>query len=176
MPTHSNKVSPEPPPPLPKRLYLGYKTTSSGGKRESKAPYSSRSPQYIEVTFTSLSRESGTFFAHDIEVSDEVYAAEEVFLVVVRYRDGDSFGTSYGNWTVFAAVATEEEALKISKSIEDGSLAKAVEADQKKGVYNTHLQWVGYFSNLEGVEIHSFRVAQKPPDDNVSPKVSIHRH
>jgi len=163
-------------PPPGKRLYLGYTTTSSGGERESDEPYSSRSPQYIEVKFTSLTRQSGTFFAHDIEVSDEVHAADEVFLVVVRYQDGDSFGTSHGNWTVFKAVTSEAEATEIAGSIEDGSLAKAVEADQKRGVYNTCLQWVGYFNSLEGVEIHSFRVAEKPFSDNVSPKVSIHRH
>jgi len=164
------------PSPQPKRLYLGYTSTSSGGEPESEEPYSSRSPTYITVTFTSLSRESGTFFVHDIKVSDEVYEADEVFLVVVRYQDGNSFGTSHGNWDVFDAVATEDEAIKIAKSIEDGSLVKAVEADQKKGIYHRYILWTGYFNSLEGVEIHSFKVAQKPPDDEVSPKVTIHRH
>jgi hypothetical protein len=160
------KAKTVPPPPPPKRLYLGYKTSSSGGQRESDEPYSSRSPEYIEVTFTSLSRESGTFFGHNIEVTDEVYAADEVYLVVVRYRDGDSFGSSHGNWTVWAAVATEAEAIKIGRDIESGAL-------HKDGHY---LPWEGYFNSLEGVETHSFRVAEKPTDSNVSPKVSIHRH
>ena len=167
------KVKPQPPPPPQKRLYLSYKTSSSGGERESDEPYSCRSPQYIEVTFTALSKESGSFFGHNIEVTDEVYAADEVFLVVVRYRDGDTFGTSHGNWTVWAATASEADALKIAETIEDGSLEK--ERSKANRGYSG-LPWTGYFCGLEGVEVHGFRVAAKPPEDNTSPMVSIHRH
>lgn len=162
------------PPPRPpgKRLYLGYKTSSTGGQQESDEPYSSRSPQHIEVTFTSLSRESGTFFGHNIEVTDEVYAADEVFIVVVRYRDGDTFGTSYGNWTVWAATATEAEAVKIAGSITDGSLVR--EAEKAKG--GAYFPWNGYFNSLEGVEVHGFRVAAKPPEDTSESQITVFRH
>lgn len=166
------KAKTVPPPPPPKRLYLGYKTSSSGGQQESDEPYSSRSPEYIEVTFTSLSRESGTFFGHNIEVTDEVYAADEVYLVVVRYRDGDSFGSSHGNWTVWAAVATEAEAIKIAGSITDGSLVK--EEEKAKG--RVYFPWTGYFNGLEGVEVHGFRVATKPPEDTSEFGVTVFRH
>ena len=156
-------------PPPEKKLYLGYSTHSTGGEPESDEQWSSRSPQYINVTFNTLTRESGTFFGHDITVSDEVYNADEVFLVIVRYQTGDTFGTSYGNWTVWAAVTSADEAEKISDDITSGALEKAREKDPSKYVY---LPWVGYFESLEGVEIHSFRVGNIP----ASSKVAHFRH
>lgn len=162
----SAALSHPPAPPPGKRLYLGYKTSSSGGQQESDEPYSCRSPEYITVTFTSLSRESGTFFGHNIEVADEV------FIVVVRYRDGDSFGSSHGNWTVWAATATEAEAIKIAGSITDGSLVK--EEEKAKG--RVYFPWTGYFNGLEGVEVHGFRVATKPPEDTSEFGVTVFRH
>jgi hypothetical protein len=168
---------PPPPPPPPKRLFLGYKSTSTGGDSDSREPYSCRSPQHTEVTFTSLTRVSGTFFGHNINVSDEVYAAEVVYLVVVRYSDGDSFGTSYGNWTVWEATASEEEALKVAKSIEDGTLVKKYEEGVRKGTATyMSIPWNGYFSHLEGVEIHSFRVADSVSQEDTESRISIHRH
>lgn len=171
----SAALSRPPPPPPGKRLYLGYKTSSSGGQRESDEPYSCRSPEYITVTFTSLSRESGTFFGHNIEVTDEVYAADEVFIVVVRYRDGDSFGSSHGNWTVWAATATEAEAVKIAESITDGSLVKEAEKAKGNGGW-VSFPWTGHFNGLEGVEVHGFRVAAKPPEDKSEFGVTVFRH
>lgn len=170
-------TSPPSPPPQ-KCLYLGYKSSSTGGVRESDEPFSCRSPTYVSVTFTSLSRESATFFGHNIYVTDEVYDAKEVYLVVVRYSDGDSFGTSYGNWTVWAATASEDEALKIAASIEDGSLVREAEAGRKKNPKDpkvwVSIPWDGHFSSLEGVEIHSFRVTQGGSES--SSRTSIHRH
>lgn len=153
-------------PPPQKELYLSYKETHTGGESESDEQWSSRSPSYTEVTFTGLSRvkdDSGFFPSHRaLYVDDDVYAAEEVYLVVYRYQDGDTFGTSHGNWGVYAVVKSEEEALKIGVDIESGTL-------HKDGKY---LPWEGYFSSLEGIEIHSFRVGNTPRSGNVS----IHRH
>ena len=96
-----------------------------------------------------------------------MYAAETVYLVVVRYGDGDTFGHTYGNWTVFAATASEEEALKIGESIEDGSLVK-----KKPGYY----RWTAYFNSLESVEIHAFRVRDAAPTSTTPSRISIRRH
>ena len=134
----------------PKYFYLKYKESRSGGESESSEPYSCRSPEYIEVTFQSLSREKGDdFFPYTVEVDEDTYGHDTVFLVVVRYQDGDSFGSSHGNWMVWRTVSSEEEALKIQASIKDGSL------DKDKTTYRP---WTGYFNNLEDVEIHGFRV------------------
>jgi len=110
------KSIPPPPEPKPKYLYLSYEETSTGGDYadgEEGDSFRNRSPRNTTVSFTALSRvqDKGTFFpsCSCVEVSDDVYAAERVFLVIYRHRDGDTFGTSHGNWGVWASVKTEEE-------------------------------------------------------------------
>lgn len=142
-------------PTPPKYLYLSFKEHRTGGELEHpEEQFSFRSPTYIEVTFTGLGRERETssFFpdTREIEVTDEVYNSSTVYLVIYRYQDGDSFGTSYGNWSVWAVTTDETKALKIASDIESGRLSK-------KGTY---LPWEGYFNKLEGVEVHSFRVGK----------------
>ena len=41
---------------------------------------------------------------------------------------------------------------------------------------HVYFPWTGYFNGLEGVEVHSFRVGDKPPEDSAGTRVSIHRH
>jgi hypothetical protein len=142
------------PPPLQKCLYLSYNERHSGGESLSDEQWSSRADAHTEVTFTGVGREKDekNFFpsTREIPVTDEVFAADTVYLVVYRYQDGDTFGTSYGNWGIWLVTTNEEEALKAGADIESGALSK-------KGAY---LPWEGYFSGLENVEIHSFRVGK----------------
>lgn len=134
-------------------LSLDYNEDRRGGKPESDEPYSSRSPTYVEVSFHSLSRGSGTGrWGSNIEVSREIYEAAEVYVVIVRYQDGDSFGTSHGNWCVAGVATTAEEARKIEA---------AARLPQKD--HSHYREWDGYFSGLEEVEIHAFRVRDALP-------------
>jgi len=66
-----------------------------------------------------------------------------VWVVVVRYTTGDSFGTTYGEWHVESAYETIDEANEIKKKIEEG--------EYKSGLGYT--PWVGYFESLEGVHV-----------------------
>ena len=129
-----------------KKLYLSYQSSTQGGELQQDSIY--RNPAYISVTFKSVAREKNGFFAHDFEVSEEVFNAERVFLVIPRYQDGNSFGTTHGNWEVWAAIATEDEALKIREAIVEDTLTDA------------YPPWKGYFSTLEDVEIHCFRIGK----------------
>jgi len=150
------------PPPEKKHLYLAYQETHTGGEPESDEQWSSRSPGYLMVSFTGLGREKTPhdgFFPssneHEVEVSDEVYASCEVYLVIPRYRDGDSFGTTHGHWTVWAAVTSEEEALRIAEDA--NKTDNPYRRDRTPGPYRP---WEGYFARLENVEIHHFRVGK----------------
>lgn len=141
------------------KLYLTYKENVTGGERLTEEQFSDREPAYTKVTFLGLFREppkSKTFFpdpsVKEIEVSEDTGKASMVYLVIVRYRDGDTFGTSHGNWEVFRATEIEKEALSIKTDIESGAMEKRAE---KEGRY---LPWTGYFNSLEGVEVHAFRV------------------
>lgn len=157
-----SRKKPVSPPPEKKYLYLTYRETRTGGESESDKPFSCRDDAYITVTFTGLGREKTPhdgFFPlageHEVEVPDEVYAAAEVCLVIPRYRDGDSFGTTHGNWCVWAAVTTEEEALRIAEDVNKTDNPRR--SSRTPGPYRP---WEGYFAHLEDVEIHSFRVGK----------------
>lgn len=139
---------PDPKPPL--FLSLDYNENRTGGERESDEQWSSRRPTYITVEFHSLSRGSSRLSNGNIEVTQEQYDARELFVVIVRYRDGDTFGTSHGHWTVAGVALTADEARKI-------------EAEAHGPKPDSHYrEWDGYFNGLESVEIHCFTIR----DDN----------
>jgi hypothetical protein len=66
-----------------------------------------------------------------------------VFLVVVRYEDGDTFGSCYGNFHFYSIRATEKEAEKDKAIIET-----------PRGENDDYRPWDGYFERLEEVEIY----------------------
>lgn len=70
-----------------------------------------------------------------------VRKGDTVYIVVVRYGTGCTFGCSNGNWKITDIVDTRQEAKKIEETIYDGTHEKSY-------------VWTGYFDNLENVEIH----------------------
>lgn len=137
---------------MSKALWLKYSTDSTGGEWDENG---FRSTSYKTVQFTAVLRDRPDgFFGHDFEVSEEVYSGSQVFLVVVRYRDGDSFGSSHGNWELWRAVSTAEDALKIKQDILSGELAKR----------ENYLPWESHFCRLEDVEIHCFQIGRNGAD------------
>jgi hypothetical protein len=78
--------------------------------------------------------------AESIRVEPDVLDADEVYAVVVTYGSGDTFGHSTGEKCVPHIVTKLEEAVKIEKSINDGS-------------YKGYAPWNGYFESLEDTEI-----------------------
>jgi len=134
---------------MTKKLYLDYVEGSAGGEYEENG--TRRSPLFKRVMFKSVYRDRPDgFFAHDIDVSDDLWNAERVFLVVVFYQDGDSLGKSHGNWDVWKVVGTGEEAIEIEKGIFSGAAEKT----------EKYCPWTGHFNRLENVEIHSFRIGK----------------
>lgn len=136
-------------PPQPLYLSLDYSENRTGGGRKSDEEWSDRFPTYITVEFHSLSRGSSRLYNGNVEVTREQYEAQELYVVIVRYRDGDTFGSSHGHWTVAGVALTADEARKI-------------EADARKPQTDIshYREWDGYFSGLEGVEIHCFRIRE----------------
>lgn len=141
-----------------KQLYLTTKESSTGGEPEDDGRWARRSDIIVTVDFISVSREKPEGFfscatAH--EVSEEVYNAEQVFLVIPRFFDGGTFGTTRGNWTVQEVCLTEEQAISIADSIRN----KTYKGDG-------YLAWTGYFAGLEDVEIHCFKIKDKSTKGN----------
>lgn len=148
-------------------LYISTTEDSHGGEPESDEEWCHHSDVVKSVSFDSVSRNPQGFWGcgSGFEVSPEVYEAEKVFLVIVRYYDGGTFGRTTGNWEVMGSFLTEQEALSMADSIEDGTMEK-----NSKQPYS--LPWVGYFNGLEGVEVHCFTILDAT--GNKSRRVTYH--
>jgi hypothetical protein len=103
-------------------------------------------PEYITFNITSLlAVNPNKFGMHDISVDfdPQKFLGKLVYLVVVSYTTGSTFGDSSGNPHVEAAFPTRIEAEKVCDKI-------------RKGKYESprgYLPWVGYFERLDKVEI-----------------------
>ena len=153
----------------PIRLWFSYTSSAYGGEALSEEPYADRADEHREVSFHgcyNAGPDGLNFDSTSVEVSKEVFEAKKVYLVVVRYEDGDTFGRSYGNWHIVDVVLTEEEARDIDSGIRSKTYTD-------KCGYNC---WEGYFNRLESVEIHEFPVLGKMPGEDKPVWSSVIKH
>lgn len=124
----------------PLRLYLIYNEDRSGGEKiNPEEQWSNRTPMQITVEFKSFFRsQPDRFFYDSIEVDEETFTSDVVYLAVVRYSDGDTFGQSSGHWHIVGAYSTVKEA--------DQKLKEALDGEGYK-------PWNGYFSSLEDTDV-----------------------
>lgn len=107
-----------------------------------------RSPMMTQLTVDAVSKTPpSSFWNHSIAVEPKVLEAKFVYLVIVRYQDGNTFGTSHGNFLFYSVRATPEEALADQEVI-------CTPAQNSK----EYREWEGYFEKLEGVEIRLFQL------------------
>ena len=128
-----------------KRLYLDYSELREGGGLLDDSDFCmDREPEYITVTFNHLSRkEPEDFFKDSIEVSEEVFAMDKVYLAVIYYSDGDTFGYTSGYWEKVGVYPTEEYArMAIKRRISPYVKRK-----------RDYEPWDGYFSGIEGNDV-----------------------
>ncbi len=153
-------------------LYIKTTESSYGGEPESDDQWCHHSDVVRTVSFDSVSRNRGSGFwgcGESFEVSKEVFNSDRVYLVIVRYSDGGTFGRTVGNWHVQDAFVDEESALKLASSILDRTYEK-----ENPQAYKP---WIGYFSGLEDVEVHCFTVRDNPGNpssSNHGPSVIYH--
>ncbi len=99
---------------------------------------------YIEFSPDTLSIIAGDWVETiEVDFDPKDYVGKDVYVLVVRYKDGCTFGHSHGNWYVEGAYTDENEVSKIEDQI-------------NKGKYKGDDPWTGYFACLEYVEIHRF--------------------
>lgn len=132
-------------------LYLDKEQFSEGGEAyddESEGPFISRSPTYVTTKFTTASFYSHKMFTEQVEISeklaDKITNLGHVYLGVVFYYDGDTFGTTYGLYEISGVSDTLSGIEKINKkTISDGLNNR----------WEGYKPWEGYFSGLIGAEI-----------------------
>lgn len=132
------------------KLYVNYEENHvSGGEicegQESHS-YPDREDSYNSFKVVHVTYRNVGPYHEEFEFEEPVPA--DLFAVVARYTDGDTFGCTHGYGSIEALVRTPEEARAVSKAIHDGSW------NSPRG----YRRWTGYFSGLESVDITLVRV------------------
>ena len=144
------------------QVYLYYDEDRSGGevcKGQENDRWASHETEYIEfhTTFLTLKQEGG-FLSQpiDVDFDPNEYLGKTVWVVVARYSDGDTFGSTSGHWHI-VKVCTDESQVKAA--VDDTNLP---EPDHNTIFKNKIWKpWWGYFASLEDVEVHEFTLQEK---------------
>lgn len=134
------------------KLYVTYDEIVRGGKPQSDGPYSLREDTYVDFSLKEVSmQENSSFYKEEFEVPE--FDIDEpapgflrcVYVVLVRYQDGNSFGRRFGNGFIEGVYLTEEAAQKVVLQI-------------MSDTYPKYARWEGYFNRLESVNYHPMMV------------------
>lgn len=125
------------------KVYLCYESSESGGGRVNDEEWSDRHPRVKTLSNLSVHRERPEYCGDSLEVPPELLNEKFVYLVVVRYRDGDTFGHTTGDYHFYSVRATREEVDQDRKYLESTEHSSEL-----------YLPWTGYFARLENVEVH----------------------
>lgn len=102
-------------------------------------------------------------YNESIDVEFEPVTGAEVFLVVVTYGSGSTFGSSSGNVCVVGCYDEEAHADSIATDIraDDNDTDRDYRRSGKKSRkerFTGYKAWTGYFESLQGVEVHRLRL------------------
>lgn len=137
----------------PVRLYIEYNSTESGGEPDDPTDrWTSHADTIKEVEFIRLHRQQPQhrFFYDSIEVSNpDLVKLDKLYLAVVRYSTGSTFGHTEGEWFIVGVAPTYQIAEEMLKEATKPSV---------KGDYRNYKPWEGYFESLTDTEIHTMEV------------------
>lgn len=182
-------------------IYLIYREAHSGGEKEDPSDkWSTRTDQVIEFYPEKLTTTKGSFqetIPVDFKASD--FVGKPLWMVVIRYSSGDTFGRSTGNWTILGAYTDQKTAELLASLVIDHDKAMRTSYRYSKegmlvvknanetfdlksrkylGKY-FYKSWVGYFEQFENVEIHEFMLrsdTQDPDATDSKAGVSYFKH
>lgn len=123
-------------------LYLEYDEYSSGGD----ALDDSEWPNYSDINITwtlgkvFLNKEKAPWIRREEDTTFPVKHGDIVYVLLVQYSSGNTFGSSYGNTCIEGIYPSYDAAELVSESIKNKS-------------YHGYMPWDGYFESLEDVII-----------------------
>ncbi len=134
------------------RLYIEYDQFENGGDSiDPNDRWSNRTDRVIEVNFIKLHRQQPAhrFFYDSIEINKDLAKIDKLYLCVVRYSTGDTFGRTTGEWYIVGVAPNYQIAsLMLQEAI----------IPSKEGDYRNYKPWEGYFERLETTEIYELSV------------------
>ena len=95
------------------------------------------------------------FYAH--RVPDEVYNANTVYVVVVTYNTGNSFGRAEGKLALAFVTENPDEAIAAKNAIENNTYASFY-TSPKWLAGSGYTEWNGYFERVTSVDIEFHQV------------------
>ena len=127
-----------------------YEESSHGGgicAGDKNSEWPSHEDEYNEFSAKGL-RLKPPDWSETIEVDFDPKESEHLYVVVVRYSSGSTFGSTHGHWYIEGAYKTYDEAEKIEIAISKGT--GRYDPEKKNRAY---MPWVGYFESLEGASV-----------------------
>jgi hypothetical protein len=157
--------------PDPFSVWVSWEYTSiSGGgicEGQEDCAYPNRDPEYKEHEVYGVFRgddaRGWSRYSDRVDVSFDPHNETEVFVVIVTYSSGSTFGSTYGNVSIVGIYNDSDEADAIANDIR----ADDRDADQdyrrslkktRKERFTGYKAWTGYFERFEGVEVHRFKL------------------
>jgi len=133
-------------------LYMTYQESTSGGEiceGQENDPWPNHEDGYTEFYPVRVNKtaDKAGWVREPIQVEFNPAVGADVWLVIVRYVTGGTFGRTLGCWHMVGAYECQSEADKVKASIRDGT-------------YQGYKPWTGYFESLEDVEIHKMTVGE----------------
>lgn len=149
------------------KVSIVYISSRSGGESTSGEMFSEREPAYTEFEVIRVNADhDGCLSNEEMPVNFDPNTANEVYVVVVRYSTGDTFGHSSGEYHFVGVFDNEIVARTIAESIHEGhndenykdySKYKALMGAKSEEDYIS-MPWEGYFEDLERIEIYSANI------------------
>ena len=138
-------------------LYLLYSEHRYGGDIiNPEDHWSSREDEHIEFNALGVvaSRDDADRFPEAFEVKEDVAVGDVVHVVIVRYGTGDTFGHTWGSWSLMGASTDEEKAQELVDAINKDTYT----GDEEAATGYSYAPWRGYFESLESCDLHTFVV------------------
>ncbi len=140
---------------LPRNIYIAYDESISGGEicaGQENDIWPSYEEQVVDLSllYASLTPPSDPHFdIETIEPDANFEYAKCVYVVLVRYYDGDTFGSTTGLHKIMGVYADNKDA----ECIRDAIKGKYYDSKQNRGSGYDGNPWTGYFAGLESVDV-----------------------
>ena len=141
-----------------KEIYITYEENRTGGVPESNEAYCNYSDTRIDIRWKKAHRKHpGDYQVERVDIDFNPEEADHVYIVIVRYGSGSSFGTSYGEWELIGVYENIKKAQEVLDKIEYDEKHKN-DKDYKKEYEKDFRNWDGYFERFERVDLEVLHV------------------
>jgi len=137
------------------KLYLKYEEFTSGGgivEGQENDSWPDYNDSYVHFEPISLHLERpDTTFPEEFEVDFEVEPGDELYLIIPRYGDGDTFSYTDGYWIIYGATKDSTKAVELEDAIVNDKIDDSLEAllpvhKDEGSRWGRYVPWGGYFS------------------------------